>query len=133
MANNFSSILYAEDEEDIRVIAQIALEDIGGFKVKYCKNGMEVLEAAKEFVPNLILLDVMMPNLDGPGTLKALREIPAFNKIPAVFMTAKIQSSEVEEYKKMGVVDVISKPFDPMTLASKLKDILKAYHEGGLS
>src|SRR5689334_11007150 len=115
-------ILYAEDEEDIRVIAQIALEDIGGFTVTYCSTGLKVMEAAKEFIPDLILLDVMMPGMDGPTTLRELRKMPAFLEIPAIFMTAKIQSKEIEDYKSIGAIDVITKPFDPMTLAATIKN-----------
>jgi len=68
-------ILYAEDEDDIRAIAQIALEDIGGFTVRYCINGRKLLDAAKDFTPDLLLLDVMMPEMDGPTTLRELRKI----------------------------------------------------------
>lgn len=118
-------ILYAEDEADIRAIAQIALEDVGGFIVKYCENGKEVLEASKTFEPDLILLDVMMPEMNGPNTLMELRKDPRFMKIPAVFMTAKVQANEVDDYQAMGVVDVISKPFDPMILADTLRTIWK--------
>jgi len=122
MSNNeLKTILYAEDESDIRDIAQIALEDIGGFTVKYCSNGKSVLEASKELVPDLLLLDVMMPEMDGPTTLRELRKIPAFVSIPAIFMTAKIQTNEIEEYKLLGAIDTIPKPFDPMTLAETIK------------
>ncbi len=123
MATKLKKILYAEDEEDIRAIAQIALEDIGGFAVKYCANGQDALSAAQTFLPDLILLDVMMPFKDGPTTLQELRQLKDFSSIPAVFMTAKIQAQEIEEYKKMGVVDVIAKPFDPMELANELNKI----------
>lgn len=115
-------ILYAEDEDDIRAIAQIALEDIGGFEVRYCSNGRKTLEQAKDFIPDLLLLDVMMPEMDGPTTLKELRKRPDFTQIPAIFMTAKIQRDEVEEYKSLGVIEVITKPFDPMTLADSIKN-----------
>lgn len=123
MEKELRTILYAEDEEDIRSIAQIALEDIGGFTIRYCTNGEEVLAVAKTFVPDLLLLDVMMPGMDGPTTLKELRKIPTFTKIPAIFMTAKIQSEEINEYKTLGALDVISKPFDPITLAEQIKKI----------
>lgn len=114
------TILYAEDEEDIRAIAQIALEDIGGFTVKYCLDGLKALELAKTFIPDLLLLDVMMPRMDGPTALKELRKIPDFSTIPVIFMTAKIQTNELEEYKTLGAIEVIAKPFDPMTLADEI-------------
>lgn len=122
-------ILYAEDEPDIREIAKIALEDVGGFSVLYCMNGIEVLEIAKanKFVPDLILLDVMMPKMNGPTTLQELRKIASFAEIPIVFMTAKIQANEIANYKSMGVIDVITKPFDPMTLAEILRTIWEKY------
>ncbi|KTC74712.1 two-component response regulator [Legionella birminghamensis] len=122
-SKELSSILYAEDEADIREIAQVALEDLGNFKVIFCNNGFEVLEAAKGIIPDLILLDVMMPGMDGPSTLMELRKIPKYDNIPAIFMTAKIQTEEVEQYKSMGAVEVIAKPFDPMTLASDIQAI----------
>ncbi|EKD54153.1 MAG: two-component response regulator [uncultured bacterium] len=123
-------ILCAEDEEDIRAIAQIALEDIGGFKVRFCKNGKEVLSEIEKFKPDLLLLDVMMPEMDGPSTLKALRKKVDFEKIPAIFMTAKIQPSEIAEYRAMGVLDVITKPFDPMKLSESIAFVWDRYQKG---
>src|SRR5688572_18607295 len=99
MAKELKNIIYAEDEEDIRAIAQIALEDLGSFSVKYCTNGHDVLGAVKEFSPDLFLLDVMMPEMDGPSALKELRKIPEFANTPVIFMTAKIQPNEIAEYK----------------------------------
>jgi two-component system OmpR family response regulator len=119
---SLSKILYTEDEADIRSIAEIALEDIGGFTVKYCNSGQEALDQAENFQPDLLLLDVMMPGMDGPTTLANLRKIPSLANIPAIFMTAKIQAKEIAEYKEMGVVHVISKPFDPMILAQQIRD-----------
>jgi two-component system OmpR family response regulator len=114
-------ILYAEDEEDIREIAKIALEDLGGFQVTYCSNGDEVLDAINRTEPDLLLLDVMMPAKDGPSTLKEIRNIEKYKSLPAIFMTAKIQSDEIDVYKGMGALDVIAKPFDPMNLADLIK------------
>lgn len=123
-----TSILYAEDESDIRDIAEIALEDVGGFTVRYCHNGRAVLEAARGFCPDLILLDVMMPEMDGPATLRELRKIPQFSTIPAIFMTAKIQTNEIEEYKSLGVIEVIPKPFDPISLADTIREAWNKYY-----
>lgn len=128
-SKKLEKIIYAEDEEDIRAIAQIALEDIGSFKVKYCLNGYEVLEAIKDFQPDLFLLDVMMPKMDGPSALRQLRQISQVADVPAIFMTAKIQQNEVEEYKTIGAIDVIPKPFDPMSLASDIKRIWDNYYD----
>ncbi|MBA2654574.1 MAG: response regulator [Gammaproteobacteria bacterium] len=120
-------ILYVEDEEDIRTIAQVALEDLGKFTVKICSSGQEAIEEAEAFSPDLLLLDVMMPGMDGPATLQALRSKPALATTPAIFMTAKAQNNEIMEYRKMGVLDVIIKPFDPMKLASDLKECWKKH------
>lgn len=123
MANKeLKNILYAEDENDIRAIAQVALEDIGAFHLRFCADGYEVLEVLKQYTPDLILLDVMMPGMDGPTTLRELRKIESCVDIPAMFMTAKVQTNEIEEYKALGVIDVVSKPFDPMTLAETIKN-----------
>ncbi|WP_036547600.1 response regulator [Nitrincola lacisaponensis] len=114
-------ILYVEDEVDIQTIAKLALEVLGGFTVKICSSGEEALREADAFSPDLLLLDVMMPGIDGPSTLMALRARPATVAVPVVFMTAKMQPEEVAYYKSLGAIDVIPKPFDPMTLASQVK------------
>lgn len=116
-------ILYAEDNDDIQQIAIIALETIGGFTLKICNDGVEALASIEDFSPQLILLDVMMPNMDGPNALIKIREIEAFKNTPAIFMTAKIQPDEVEKYLNMGAVGVIAKPFDPMTLADQIREV----------
>jgi CheY-like chemotaxis protein len=121
-------ILYAEDEKDIRDIATMALEAVGGFTLKACSSGETVLQVAIEFAPDLILLDVMMPGLDGINTFKGLRKLPELKNTPIIFMTAKVQSQEVEKYKEMGVIDVIHKPFDPMSLPTQLRTIWDSYH-----
>lgn len=116
-------ILYAEDEPDIQAVAKLALELVGGFKVLICKSGTETLERVSGFAPDLILLDVMMPGMDGPSTLRRLRENPATAAIPVVFLTAKVQAAEVLQYQEMGALDAIAKPFDPMTLAADVRSI----------
>jgi len=116
-------ILYAEDEPDIQSIAQMALEMMGGYTLKVCNNGQEAVEAAEAFAPDLILLDVMMPNMDGPAALKAIKQMPALTDVPVIFMTAKVQHQEIEDYKAMGAIDVIAKPFDPMTLSETIKKL----------
>ncbi|MFL1468163.1 response regulator [Marinobacter sp. HN1S83] len=116
-------ILYVEDEEDIRAVAELALESVGGFTLRSCGSGQQALREGPEFAPDLILLDVMMPGMDGPSTLEALMEIPALADTPVIFMTAKVQSDEVAYYKKLGAIDVIPKPFDPMSLAAQIRGI----------
>tara|TARA_R110000787_G_scaffold134055_5_gene246465 strand:+ start:207 stop:587 length:381 start_codon:yes stop_codon:yes gene_type:complete len=116
-------ILYAEDDGDIQQIAILALETLGGFTIQTCNDGLEVLAAIEDFAPQLLLLDVMMPNMDGPTALMKIREIAAFNKTPAIFMTAKVQPEEIKQYQDMGAIGVIAKPFDPMTLADQIRDV----------
>ena len=116
-------IMHVEDEPDIREVAKLALEGVGGFMVASCASGAEALEAVSAFRPDLILLDVMMPDMDGPTTLKSLQSIQGLSDIPVIFMTAKVQSREVEHFKALGAIDVIVKPFDPMTLADTVRDI----------
>jgi len=114
-------ILYVEDEPDIQMVAKLALEMVGGFTVKICSSGQEAVAGAVDFNPDLVLLDVMMPGMDGPATLAALRALPELAATPMVFMTAKVQPQEVEHYKSLGAVDVIAKPFDPMNLATQVR------------
>ena len=121
-------IMYAEDEPDIQAVAKVALEMLGGFKVRLCGNGQEALAAVREFAPDLILLDVMMPGMDGPSTLERLRADPATAGIPVIFLTAKVQPAEVVHYQSLGALNVIAKPFDPMTLAAQVRQIWSAAH-----
>lgn len=116
-------ILYAEDDNDIQQIALLALETLGGFTIKTCNDGTEAVTAIENFAPQLLLLDVMMPNMDGPKALAKIRQIEAFKNTPAIFMTAKVQPEEVEKYIAMGAIGVIAKPFDPMTLADQIRDM----------
>lgn len=116
-------IMLVEDEEDIRTVAELALESVGGFCLKSMASGTLALAELTEFRPQLILLDVMMPGMDGPATLKAIRRIPGFEQTPVVFMTAKVQPEEVREYLALGAVDVIPKPFDPMLLSDQIRAI----------
>lgn len=116
-------IMYVEDEPDIRAVAKLALEAVGGMTVNLCERGDLAVSQAEEFKPQMILLDVMMPGMDGPSTLKALRENPTLQAIPIAFMTAKVQSHEIEYFKSLGALGVIAKPFDPMTLADEIRDL----------
>lgn len=127
--SELNRILYVEDEPDIQAVAKIALEMVGGFTVRICASGEEALREAEAFAPDLILLDVMMPGMDGPSTLKALRELPSLAATPVAFMTAKVQATEVARYQALGALDVVAKPFDPMTLASRLRAIWERRHD----
>lgn len=123
MTGKLTRVLYVEDEPDIQMVARLALESLGGYAVEVCSSGDEALQRAPQFIPQLILLDVMMPGMDGPATLKALRAMPQFAATPVVFMTAKVQADEIASYRQMGALGVIPKPFDPMTLAEQVQQI----------
>jgi len=116
-------ILYAEDDTDIQQVALLALEVVGGFTINTCNNGLEAVAEIENFTPQLLLFDVMMPNMDGPSALAEIREMNGFKLTPAIFMTAKVQPEEVKKYLDMGALAVIAKPFDPMTLASQVQEI----------
>lgn len=119
-------VLYVEDEPDIQAVARLALEMVGGLTVKTCSSGDEALREGPSFAPELILLDVMMPGMDGPGTLQALRRMPELAGVPVVFMTAKVQPQEIAHYIGLGALGVIAKPFDPMTLAEQVRALWRA-------
>lgn len=118
-----STILYVEDDLDIQTVAQIALEVVGGFRLTICSSGKEAIAAAQTMVPDLILLDVMMPEMDGPTTLEHLRQLENTRTTPVVFMTAKVQVNEVSFYTSLGAIGVIAKPFDPMSLAQQVRGL----------
>ena len=120
-------ILFVEDDPDIQVVATLALESLGGFSVLGCASGAEALARFADYAPDLVLLDVMMPGLDGPATLEALRRLPA-GSVPVVFMTARVQAHEILQYRAMGAVEVIAKPFDPMTLAETVQTLWRSLH-----
>ena len=129
MTQTLERITYVEDDPDIRALTEIALTSIGGYVLDVCESGDETLKRAPGFGPDLILLDVMMPGLDGTQTLQKLREIPATASVPIIFMTAKAQAHEVEAYKKLGAIDVIPKPFDLIKLPGRIMESWKLHTE----
>lgn len=120
-----AKILLVEDDADLREIAVLALAT-GGFQVRDFGTGEEAISGAAEFGPDLLLVDVMMPGLDGPATIAALRERVGITA-PAVYFTARAMASEQARYRALGAVDVIAKPFDPMKLPGLLREILRAH------
>lgn len=124
MTDKLTRIAYLEDEPDIRTIAKIALEDIGGFELDISTCGREAIRRMPDFRPDLILMDVMMPDMNGIQTLRELKKNSVLATTPIVFMTAKVQQQELENYKKIGAIGVIAKPFDPLTLADQVRAIL---------
>ncbi len=125
--NRRLKVLYVDDEPDLHMITQMALE-VGPFDVATCESGEKGLELARSMHPDLVLLDVMMPGMDGTATLNELQTTMETRNIPVIFLTAKSQPGEVAHLKDLGAIEVIIKPFDPMTLARDVEDILKAHH-----
>ncbi len=127
MEPSLTKILCVDDESDIRTIIKFALERKGHFTVQYCSSGQEAISVVEEFRPDLILLDIMMPVMDGVSTFYELRKLPVTKDTPVVFITAKSQRSEIEQFKKIGAVDVITKPFSAATLSDQLLEIWSNY------
>ena len=122
-ARTLGRIMYVDDEPDVRKVAKISLELVGKFELCLCDSGREAIAQVQQFKPDLILLDVMMPEMDGPTTLVALRGIQAVASTPIVFMTAKAQSAEIKRYRDLGAVEVFTKPFQPMQLPNQLREL----------
>jgi CheY-like chemotaxis protein len=113
-------ILIIDDEEDIRDVAALSLETVAGWDVLVASSGAQGLARAIEHLPDAILLDVMMPGMDGPTTFRELRKNPATAKIPVLLLTAKVQASDQRRFADLGVEAVLFKPFDPMTLSTQI-------------
>lgn len=118
-------ILMVEDDPDIRRVAVMALKFKGGFEVLTASDGIEGLEVAAKEKPDVILLDSMMPKMDGPETCKRLKADETLRKIPVIFLTAKSQKKEIEAGLELGAIGYLVKPFDPMTLADELKKLVE--------
>ena len=121
-------ILCIDDERDILDVAKMCLEVLGGYEVAVCESGQGGLEQAAASPPDLILLDVMMPDMNGPETLEALQADAVLAHIPVIFVTARVQAEEVRSYLRLGAVAVIPKPFDPMALAGQVREIWETMH-----
>ena len=123
-------ILLADDEPDILEISRIALETVGGFEVSVCSSGRALLERLTEFEPDLVVVDVLMPDMTGPEVFEEIRRLPEFDEVPVVYLTGVIQEEELESLRETGVADVILKPFDPMTLADRINGIWSGRQRG---
>ena len=123
---NVCRLLHVEDEADIREVVEISLSLDPAIVLKSCACGADALTAAADWGPDVILMDMMMPEMDGAETLSHLRENARTAKIPVVFMTARAQSTEMEHFLSLGAAGVIAKPFDPMTLATAVRAYLPA-------
>jgi CheY-like chemotaxis protein len=117
-------ILIIDDEDDIREVAQLTLEAVGGWQVSTAASGSEGLNKAEAEQPDAILLDVMMPEMDGIATFNKLQTNPHTQNIPVVLLTAKVQSSDQRRFAELGITGIVPKPFDPMTLTEQVAEVL---------
>jgi CheY-like chemotaxis protein len=117
-------ILVIDDEDDIREVAQLSLEMVGGWVVLTAGSGSEGIDKAEEEQPDAILLDVMMPDMDGPTTYALMQRSTKTQKIPVILLTAKVQANDQRRFAELGVAGVIAKPFDPMSLAGQVAQFL---------
>lgn len=122
-------IIHIEDDLDILEITKIVLGTFGHFELAQCVSGIEALNVVREFKPDLFLLDSVMPEMDGLETLRELRKLPEFTRTPVIFMTAKAGANEIKMFLEAGAIKVITKPFDPMTLADEITMAWKTSHE----
>ena len=122
-------ILLADDEPDIRAIVKIALETVGGYDVRVCATGEEAVREAVAYRPDLVLLDVMMPDMDGAAALEKIHADPLTSATPVVFLTARQQEAEIMRLRQAGAVWVLAKPFDPMELPGTVTEIWNRVHE----
>jgi len=117
-------VLYVDDDADIREIALLAFSLDPMIEARSAATGMAALDILASWLPDIVLLDVMMPELDGPGTLLRLRQNPATAALPVVFITARAQKQEIQNFAMLDAKGVIAKPFDPMTLAQQVRAFL---------
>ena len=117
-------ILIVDDEDDIREVAALSLETVAGWDVVTANSGAQGLIKALEHQPDAVLLDVMMPGMDGPTTFRELRKNPATAHIPVILLTAKVKSNDQRRFADLGVNAILFKPFDPLTLAKQIADAL---------
>ena len=113
-------VLVVDDDNDVREITQLSLESVAGWQVRAADSGARALELLRERPSEAVLLDVMMPEMDGPATFRAMQEDPALRDIPVVFLTAKMQVGAAQPWDGLAVAGVIPKPFDPMSLADEV-------------
>ncbi len=119
-------ICYVEDDEDIQRIVRMSLERIGKLTVQVVSDPMQAIDAIRDFKPDLVMLDWMMPGMDGPTLFRKMRETPEIRDLPVVFITAKASSAEMDELRAMGAAGAISKPFSPKDLPDQLRSIWSA-------
>lgn len=129
MSEVLKRVMCVDDEADILEVARMALETVGGLEVITCNSGREALDRIRQTESDIILLDVMMPGMDGPTLYSKLRAIRSLSRIPVAFMTAKVQPKEVASYIGLGSAGVIMKPFDPMSLTAEVESLWRDFHD----
>lgn len=127
MEDRLKYIFCVDDDEDILAVAKLCLECVGGFEVTCMPKSTDAVHTARTVKPDLILIDVMMPVMDGPAVLKKIREDKALQDIPVAFMTARVQNDEVREYLELGAAGVIAKPFDAINLCEQVREIWRQH------
>ena len=123
MERTLTRIMLVEDDPDIQLITRLSLEVGGGYEVRVCGSGAEAVQSAQAFAPDLILVDVMMPGMDGLATMDALREVPGVATTPMVFFTANTQEQVRRDLIRRGALDVITKPVEPSALVEQIRAI----------
>jgi len=122
-AQPLNRICYVEDDEDIQKIVRMSLERIGKMTVEVVSDPLRAIEAIKAFRPELVMLDWMMPGMDGPTLFRKMKELPEVRELPVVFITAKASQAELDELRALGAAGTISKPFSPRDLPGQLRAI----------
>ena len=121
---NIKRVLLVDDDADIRKICELSLVRVGKWDARVAASGQEALDLVANWKPDLIVLDVMMPGMDGLTALGKFRDMEDLAGVPVILMTAKVQTHEIERYLQLGAVGVISKPFNPMTLPEEITKLL---------
>jgi CheY-like chemotaxis protein len=122
--DSIKTVLLVDDDQNIRFVAQMSLEGLTSWEVMAAESGPDALKQVEGKTPDVILLDMMMPGMDGPATFAKLKERPELASVPIIFMTAKVQTHEIASYRQLGAAGVITKPFDPMSLADEIRQIV---------
>ena len=127
--NELTKIMLVEDDPDIALLAQVALEEFGGIEFVHFDNGGDALAALAKEAPDLLILDYRMPGMNGAEVLAAARKTDVGRDLPVIFMTASLMPKHVERLRELGALDVLAKPFDPLTLADQVRSIWAEHHQ----
>lgn len=122
-------ILCVDDESDMRMLIKMSLENVGGYEVQVCTSGQELLDNAARWLPDLVVLDAVMPVMDGLETLRRLRELDGYKNTPVLFMTGKAKDSE-PAFRAAGAIGIVTKPFDPIHLAQDIQSLWESDQNG---